>query len=303
MPAIDLSFPLILLVSAAGGLVWVLAVWGLHLSTAEKRVSTDEDLLPKKQKEEQPFILHRITALLGRPFTTTVLDLLGEERQKSIQRRLEAAGRPDGVTVEIYAQRKTGEVLLYGTIGLLFILGGNMIFGLIALFFTIMSDLDLYVRARQRQDQIQEQLPDFLDVLAVTVGAGMSFRQALERVAESMPGVLSEEFRTALRQMDLGTSRKGAFEALRDRNSNDALAKFVTAIQQAEELGAPLAQALNEIGQDMRRDDAQYMRRKAQKLNPRVTGISAATLLPGLIILVGGTMFFGMGTDLGNLTP
>ncbi|ASU85023.1 type II secretion system (T2SS), F family protein [Nocardiopsis gilva YIM 90087] len=303
MPTISFSLPVLLLISLVAGLLWITAVWGFHLYTSENRVNTDDELLPKKKAGDQPFILHRITAMLGRPLTKTTLDLLGEQRQASVRRRLEAAGRPDGLTVELYAQRKAGEVLLYGSLGLFFLMGGSVLFAAMAFAFTFMSDLDLYARSQQRQNQIQEQLPDFLDVLAVTVGAGLSFRQALERVSEAMPGVLSDEFRTALRQMDLGTSRRKAFTDLRERNKNEALGKFVTALQQAEELGAPLAQSLHEIGQDMRRDDAQYMRRKAQKLNPRVTAVSAGTLLPGLILLVGGTMVFGLGTDFSNLTP
>lgn len=276
----------------------ILAAWGFHLLTADKQVAVDDASLGAKEKKtDDTFILHKITELLGRPLKQSVLDTLGEERRISIRRRIEAAGRPNGLTVEQYAQRKAGEILLYGSLALLFLYNGQPFVSLGVLLGAVLTDLDLYGKARERQDAIQRQLPDFLDVLAVTVGAGLSFRQAIERVAAASPGVLAEEFRMTLQQMDLGTSRKDAFGQLRDRNNNDSLGKFVTAIQQAEELGAPLSQALNEIGLDMRRDDAQYMRRKAQKLNPRVTIISTATLLPGLILLLGGAMVYGLDVD------
>lgn len=299
MPTINLSPAAILAISALSASLWVIAVIGFHLYSKDKKVNIEADLKPKKQKKDEEFILYKITRLIGKPFKPLVLSLLGEDGSRSVRRRLDAAGRPGDITLELYAERKAGEVLLFGGLGFVFIMGGSFVYGMLALLFTTMTDLDLYSRAKKRQDKIQEQLPDFLDVLAVTVGAGLSFRQALERVSKAMPGVLSDEIATALRQMDLGTSRKQAFEALATRNSNDSLGKFVTAIQQAEELGAPLGTALNEISMDMRRDDAQYMRRKAQKLNPQVTGISAATLLPALILLIGGTMFFGMAPDLG----
>jgi tight adherence protein C len=116
-----------------------------------------------------------------------------------------------------------------------------------------------------------------------------------------MPGTLAEEFRVALREMELGTPRREAFEALRRRNDVEPLSQFVTAIQQAEELGAPLSQALVEISTDMRRTDAQYMRRKAQRLNPRITVITGATLLPAVLILVAGALFIGSGVDFGAI--
>lgn len=229
------------------------------------------------------------------------MERLGDKRREGIRRRIEAAGWPKGLTVEQYVRRRTGEVLLYGGAALLLLLSGWNLLAFLFVAFIFYTDLDLYLDARKRQEEIQSQLPDFLDVLAVTVQAGLAFRHALDRTAAAMPGVLSEEFRTALRQMELGTSRRDAFDALRRRNRVESLAKFVTAIQQAEELGAPLSQALAEISQDMRRADAQFMRRKAQKLNPRVTAVTAATMIPSLLILVAGALLIGSGVDFGSV--
>lgn len=297
---IELSQLQVLLLGLVCVLIVLAVVWGFHLLTADNQVTTELDTTVKK-KTDDTFILHRITELIGAPFKNTMLGLLGENLQRAIRIRINAAGRPDGLTVERYAQRKAGEVVLYGSLLLLFLYSGQTFLGITMLLGAVLTDLDLYSRRQKRLDQIQRQLPDFLDVLAVTVGAGLSFRQAIERVSASMPGVLAEEFRLVLQQIDLGTSRKDAFEQLRVRNRNDSLGKFVTAIQQAEELGAPLSQALFEISLDMRRDDAQYMRRLAQKINPRVTLVTTGTLLPGLMLLLGGSMFFGLDIDWGAL--
>ncbi|PSK91314.1 tight adherence protein C [Murinocardiopsis flavida] len=301
MPNVNLELPQILLLGVACTLIVLIAVWGFHLLTADNQVSAELETTTKK-KPEEIFILHRVTELIGLPFRGTTVKLLGDGMMRKIRGRIDTAGRPEGLTAERYAQRKAGEIVLYGGLMLLFVLSGQTFFGIIMLLGAVLTDLDLYSRRQKRMDQIQRQLPDFLDVLAVTVGAGLSFRQAIERVSASMPGVLAEEFRLVLQQMDLGTPRKEAFEQLRVRNRNDSLGKFVTAIQQAEELGAPLSQALMEISLDMRRDDAQYMRRLAQKINPRVTLVSTATLLPGLMLLLGGSMFFGLDIDWSTIT-
>lgn len=281
------------------GLAVLLLVWGYLMRTAKAHVAaeTDEPALP--QKEEETFILHRITERLGVIVAASVLRSLSEERRAGIHKRLEAAGRPDGLTVERYVRRKVGEVLLYGTGACFLLLNGNALVAVLVLGFAALTDLELYTKAQQRQEEIQQQLPDFLDVLAVTVGAGLSFRQALERTAESMPGTLAEEIRLVLRQMDVGTPRREAFEALRRRNGNEALGKFVTAMQQAEELGAPLTSALIEISQDVRSADFQYLRQKAQKINPKVVGITAVTMLPGTLILIMGGLVLSM--DLSGL--
>lgn len=298
-----LTFPLILLLAFAGAMCVVLFAWGFLLMASKTQVAAEESVAtgPKKNVDDT-FILHRATQALGKPFLPQLRSIVGPEREASIQKRIESAGTPENLNVERYLQRKAGEVLLYGSVALLLFLRGSPLIAAAALAFIFMTDLSLFSEARKRQDKIQQQLPDFLDVLAVTVGAGLSFRQALSRVSDSMPGVLADEFRHALRQMDLGTNRRDAFTEMRTRNSNDSLGRFVSALQQAEELGAPLADALVTISSDIRREDAQYLRRKAQNLNPKVTGITAATMLPGLIILVGGGMFLGLDIDFSGLT-
>ncbi|MBR8743356.1 type II secretion system F family protein [Nocardiopsis sp. MG754419] len=290
-----------LLAATVSALLVVIGCYGLYLSMSQTRIPVDDPAARPVIKSDGTFFLHRITEAIGRPFTGSVLASLTDKHHASIFQRIEASGRVDGLTVERYVRRKIGEVALYGTLAALLLLSGNALFALVMLAFVGLTDLSMYVNAQQRADQVQSQLPDFLDVLAVTVSAGMSFRAAVARVADSMPGVLSDEFVIALRQMELGISRREAFDALRRRNRNESLSKFVTAIQQAEELGAPLSDTLAVISTDMRRADAQYMRRKAQQLNPRVTVVTATTLLPGLLILIVGSMILGSDIDFGVL--
>ncbi|WP_150243396.1 type II secretion system F family protein [Nocardiopsis quinghaiensis] len=289
-----------LAVALASALVVLVACYGLHLTMSRTRVAVNDPAArPARTRSDDTFVLHRITEAVGRPFARSLEASLSRRVRVSVVERIDAAGRPDGLTLERYLRRKVGEVALYGPLGLLMLVTGNPVVGVVVLAFTGLTDLSLYVQGQERADRVQSQLPDFLDVLAVTVSAGMSFRAAVARVAESMPGVLADEFTLALRQMELGTSRREAFELLRRRNRNESLSKFVTAIQQAEELGSPLSDTLVDISRDMRRADAQYMRRKAQRMNPRVTMVTAVTLLPGLLILIVGSMFLGTEVNLG----
>ena len=74
-------------------------------------------------------------------------------------------------------------------------------------------DLRLLRAGRRARQRIDKDLPDFLDVLTVTVGAGLGFRNALDRVSVELEGPLAEEVQTVLRQLSLGSSRRAAFEA------------------------------------------------------------------------------------------
>lgn len=280
---------------AAGAALCVLVgVLGLVQLTADQRVATSAVPLASKPEKDETFVLDAIADRLGRPFTGMAMELLGPWRPK-IRKRIDAAGRPGGMTVETYARRTAGYAVLFGLLGLLLIVNGHALFGILAFLGSVQTELVLYSKRVARQDNIQRSMPDFLDVLAVTVSAGLSFRLALARVAESMPGPLAEEFTVALRQMELGTARREAFEDLRNRNSSEAVNLFVTAILQAEELGAPLGTALVDIGTDMRRESAQWAKRKAQRTTPKITAITMSMTLPALMLVVLGALFIGSG--------
>lgn len=290
-----------LLAGGIGALCCFLLAWGFHLATAEQEIVGGVPRAGKNANAEEIFILTRITEMIGRPFMGMVLGMLGPRGQAKVRRRLARADRAGALTVERYAQRKAGDIIFYCGLGLL-MLSISVLVALLAVAYGLfVTDMQLWSQAQKRQDKIQQTLPDFLDVLAVTVSAGLGFRHALARVAETMPGPVAEEFQTALQQMELGASRREAFEDLRSRNNSESLGQFVTALLQAEELGAPLTQALNEISVDMRKSYAQWARRTAQKVNPRITLITLATILPALLMLVVGSMFLGGQVNFGAL--
>lgn len=291
----------ILAMAAAAALSVIVAVWGFALMTADQRIAASAlPISDKPKKKNGTFILTALANLLGRPFTGLAMDLLASRRVK-IRKCIDAAGRPGGMTVESYVRQTAGYVVMFGSIGLLLMLNGQFLIGALCLLGGLQNEFLLYARMQARQDRIQRSMPDFLDVLAVTVTAGLSFRLALSRVAGSMPGPLADEFMVALRQMELGTSRREAFEDLRSRNNSEAVSQFVTALLQAEELGTPLTVALKDISENMRRESAQWARRKAQRATPRITVVTTALTLPSLMMIVLGALFYSAGASIGGI--
>ena len=242
--------------------------------------------------------IDRMSARLAPP----VMRALGRARLEAARRRLEAAGRPGGLTVEGYVGRKATFTILMAGVGLVFLLDGNLV-GFAASTVAGWLWMDVWVSgmASRRQAQIDRDLPDFLDVVSVTVRAGSGLRSALSRVSEALGGPLGEEVLTALRQMDLGSGRRQAFEDLRRRNTSEPLAQFVTALLQAEELGVPLSDAISNLAADMRRVYHQEARRRAAKADPRVNLIVTTLIVPGAIILILTALLAGSDIDLGNL--
>ncbi|MFD8386252.1 DUF5936 domain-containing protein [Streptomyces sp. NPDC059679] len=240
---------------------------------------------------------------LGMRYAPFVLRMMGEKRVAKVRRRIDLAGNPGGLTVDRYAARRA----VYGLLGfggaLAMLMKGQLLLALVLVAFGLFwIEVGIWAAVRERRQAIERTLPDFLDVLAVVVSAGLSFRQALDRVAEKYEGPWADELRITLRQMDMGVSRRQAFEELRKRNDSEQVAQFVTALQQGEELGAPIVETLIAIANDMRRTDAQNARRRAARAVPKATMVVTTFMVPGTMILLIAGFFIGSGTDFGSIT-
>ncbi|MFR9795303.1 DUF5936 domain-containing protein [Streptomyces sp. MS06] len=240
---------------------------------------------------------------MGMRYAPAVLRLMGPALVARYRRRIDLAGNPGGLTIDRYAARRA----VYGFLGavgfLVFLLRGQYLVALLLLAFgAFWTEVGIWAAIRVRRDVIERTLPDFLDVLAVVVSAGLGFRQALDRVSSRYEGPWADEIRITLRQMDLGMSRRQAFAELRRRNDSEQVAMFVTALQQGEELGAPIVDTLMSLAKDMRRTDAQNARRKAARAVPRATLVITTFMVPATMLLLGAGLLLGSGTDFGSIT-
>ncbi|MFD8251381.1 DUF5936 domain-containing protein [Streptomyces werraensis] len=240
---------------------------------------------------------------MGMRYAPAVLRLMGPGQVAKYRRKIDLAGNPGGLTIHRYAARRA----VYGALGgfgfLVFLMRGQLFVALLLLAFgAFWTEVGIWSAIRVRKDVIERTLPDFLDVLAVVVSAGLGFRQALERVSSQYEGPWADELRITLRQMDLGMSRRQAFAELRRRNDSEQVAMFVTALQQGEELGAPIVDTLVALAKDMRRTDAQNARRKAARAVPKATLMITTFMVPATMILLGAGLILGSGTDFGSLT-
>lgn len=233
----------------------------------------------------------RVLDAAGRRFERLVVRRYGRGRLGRLEQRLVRAGRPEGFTARAFLRRKTGFGVMGVAFAAVFWLSGQRFFAVLVLVLCwFWMDYWLRMVAARRQQRLDRELPDFLDVLSVTVSAGLNFRGALERVALAGEGPLAEEMAIVLREMDIGVSRRRAFTNLRERNDAQSLGSFVTAVLQAEELGVPLSQALGDIAAEVRREFAQETRRRAAKAGPKVSLVVTVTIVPAAMLLIGASL-------------
>lgn len=287
-------------------LVMGLSVWGIFVGI---RIYRAEAKLPGDLALALEVGASRTSAVgslvdrLGMRYAPAVLRLMGPKQVAKYRRKIDLAGNPGGLTIDRYAARRAVYGAIGGLGGLIALSKGSLFSAAIMFAFAAFwAEVGIWAAIRVRKDAIERTLPDFLDVLAVVVSAGLGFRQALERVASKYEGPWADELSITLRQMDLGMSRRDAFTELRRRNDSEQVAMFVTALQQGEELGAPIVDTLVALAKDMRRTDAQNARRKAARAVPKATLMITTFMVPATMILLGAGMLLGSGTDFSTIT-
>jgi tight adherence protein C len=210
-----------------------------------------------------------------------------------INRRLDLAGNPAGWDVErVFAWKSIAAAvcaLVFIAFGLrsaatIVVFGG---IGLAAGFF--LPDLLLYNAGEKRQANIQKQLPDALDLLVISVEAGLGFDAALLNVTQKMPdGPLVGEFARVLQEMQIGSNRVDTLRALGERTTVTELQSFVGSLVQADKLGIPIANVLREQAAEMRVKRRQRAEEKAQKVPVKILFPLIICIMPALFIVVLG---------------
>lgn len=260
-----------------------------------------EDLVllrEERRRTARPSLLNR----LADPIVPLLRRLLGRRGVAYLRRMIDQAGRPAGVTVDSLLRRVGWWMILMIPVAILFLADGQpLALLLLPVIVVVVPLMGIAGSARRRREAIDRDLPDFLDILAVTVSAGISFRAALRRVTDRFAGPIAEEVGLTLDQLTHGATMRGAFSGLQERTRSEPMRVFVTAFLQSEELGAPLIDTLNQIALDMRRSSAQAARRRAAQLAPRVTLVTSLLMVPATLILLIAGIVVGSGIDFGAL--
>src|ERR671936_965506 len=146
-------------------------------------------------------------------------------------------------------------------------------------------------RARKRRERIRAQLPDALDLLAVSVEAGLGFDGAISKLTDYMDGPLTEEFGLTLNEIRIGESRQDALKKLSERTDTPEVSGFVRAIIQADQLGISLGRILRVQATDTRLRRQAAAEERAMKAPIKMLFPTIVFIFPApFIVLLGPAM-------------
>lgn len=152
-------------------------------------------------------------------------------------------------------------------------------------------------RVRARQSSIRNQLPDMIDVLTVSIDAGLSFDLALKRALDKFTGALKEEMTVTAMEIQMGKPRRIALTELGERNDVPELRTLASAVVQSEQMGTPIKQVLKTQAEQLRLSRKQYAQEKGMKASVKMLLPMVAFIFPVLfIILLGPTIIRVMDT-------
>lgn len=143
-------------------------------------------------------------------------------------------------------------------------------------------------RVDERKLAIFKDLPDALDLMVISVEAGVSFDGAIQVVADHLEGPLGVELTRTLREMELGLSRREALQNLRRRVDVPALGHVIVSLLQADALGMPVGRVLRAQAAEMRSKRRQWAREKAGKLPIKILLPLTFFIFPPIMVIVIG---------------
>jgi tight adherence protein C len=222
--------------------------------------------------------------------------------------KLEKAGYPGGLRGADWMGVKILSAIAFAIV--LFLLlsllfgspAAGLFFGLLGLAVGFIApEFWLGRKVRARSEAMVLQLPDALDLLTISVEAGLGFDAALAKVVEKMDGPLVDEFRQALAEVRMGRTRREALRDVASRAESRPVSNFIGAIVQAEQLGVPIAKVLQIQSNQLRIERRQRAEEAAAKAPVKMLFPMVGCIFPTIFIVILGpavVTLMGGGTGL-----
>jgi tight adherence protein C len=158
----------------------------------------------------------------------------------------------------------------------------------------LLPDTMLSMRIKSRRKLIERDAADFIDLLAITVKAGLSLDQSIRVTAERLHGAMAEEARLMLNEIRVGQSRSSAMKRMAERADTPTINSFVRTMTQSDSMGVSVAQTLRGLAEDARIRKRQTAEEMAQKAPIKMIFPLAACIFPAILLVAAGPGIIGM---------
>jgi tight adherence protein C len=254
---------------------------------------------------QQPFLERTLRPLASR-LSGAVARITSTSFTERTEKRLALAGHPGNLRVADWLGVKAiGAIVVAGILFVFFgLVGGNILMGILLGVAGlgigyIVPEFWLSSKVRGRQKAILRMIPDALDLLTISVRAGLGFDGALGKVVEKLKGPLTDEFRRALAEIRVGKARRDALRDIVPRTEVPALTNFIGAIIQAEQLGVSISKVLQVQSEQLRIERRQRAEEQAAKAPIKMLFPLVGCIFPSLFIVILGPALILIMINLG----
>jgi tight adherence protein C len=258
--------------------------------TGERIVETNLNDLGEQQTLFQRFI---------RPvwidFKRSFKKKMPGEKEAKLEKKLQQAGNPLNMTPVDFRLLQIGLMVILPLIfgGYAFLLnvkpGVNFLFVLVGLLVALfLPNTYLKSKMKARNKKALRELPDILDLLTVSLEAGLGFDSAVNKVVSKKRGIIADEFHRCLEEIRLGKTRREALAGIRERIEVEGVRAFISSILQAEKLGIGMVQVLRVQSQEVREQRKQRAEEQAMKAPIKMLFPLIFFIFPSLFIVLLG---------------
>ncbi len=255
----------------------------------------DQELLaPMKDRTIAP-LMGKLTAIGNRYTPDGYVEKVRDKLVASGNNSPDAVDRFVAVKVVGVALAPVMIILVFGVLHMKG-MSAMIVAGLLVAVLIFGPDAILNRRVEERQHEIRQKLADVMDLLVISVEAGLGFEQALDRVVGSVPGPLTQEFGRMLGEVRAGSSRADAMRAMEKRCDIPELRSFVLAILQADTFGVSIGRVLRAQADEMRIKRRQMAQERAQKAPVKMMIPMVFCVFPALFVVVIGPAIINIST-------
>jgi tight adherence protein C len=291
---------ILVMMAGIGGVA--MAAWRSHLT--ERQLEFIRTLGEEADLNSEPVVIpDRLpTPFVSRVFAPTALHLRHRLSRLYPSRDIDRvhadllkAGLTSSVRAEEFAAIQVGSVLAgvaMGVVvlatGIVGIKGGVFVLLILPILGGLGPSMWLRSRIRQRKDEVTNDLPDVLDLMTISVTAGLGLEQAMQVSCAHFESAVADELKLTLREMELGLSRHDALENLKLRSDIEDLVTFSVVLSQADALGLPIGRVLRAQADEMRNKRRQRARERAAKLPVKILLPLMFCYMPAIMVIIIG---------------